>query len=289
MFKMYHAIVYSGNYIKWPEILLRIMFRLKLPREQPGINGVMVSNISKLRPFLKTKTFPLTDFAFQSCAQRAQAESDKTFHEMLQAVERWKAEINQMIMANMQAAMSQADGYVDRLEQEIMELQRRDAELRQILETEDNIHFLQVLKDRRELWEMAVFVSSLGISSFTLLLFMFVSSNWSFCFMLNRIFPPCVFLRRPWCPKCSSTLSSPSVRWARQQPRWRNTWMTSVKRNWAKFPRQVWPKSIILTKYLHTVETVQRTNSSNSLILYDLRSKWNPCVYPFTKKRRQTT
>lgn len=66
---------------------------------------------------------------------------------MLQAVERWKAEINQMIMANMQAAMSQAEGYVDRLEQEILELQRRDAELRQILETEDNIHFLQVLKD----------------------------------------------------------------------------------------------------------------------------------------------
>ncbi|XP_030594449.1 tripartite motif-containing protein 16 [Archocentrus centrarchus] len=79
----------------------------------------------------------------KSAAQRAQAESDKTFYEMLQAVERWKSEINQMIMANMQSAMSQAEGYVNRLEQEIMELQRRDAELRQILDTEDNIHFLQ--------------------------------------------------------------------------------------------------------------------------------------------------
>ncbi|KAJ4923313.1 hypothetical protein JOQ06_016435 [Pogonophryne albipinna] len=79
----------------------------------------------------------------KSGAQRAQVESDKTFHEMLQAVERWKAEIHQMITANMQSAMSQAEGYVDRLEQEIQELQRRGAELRQILETEDNIHFLQ--------------------------------------------------------------------------------------------------------------------------------------------------
>uniref|UniRef100_A0A3B5M8H3 FinTRIM family, member 83 n=1 Tax=Xiphophorus couchianus TaxID=32473 RepID=A0A3B5M8H3_9TELE len=79
----------------------------------------------------------------KNAAQRAQTDSDKTFHEMLQAVERWKSEINQMIMANIQAAMTQADGYVERLEQEIMELQRRDAELRQILETEDNIHFLQ--------------------------------------------------------------------------------------------------------------------------------------------------
>lgn len=90
---------------------------------------------------------------FKSGAQRAQAESDKTFHEMLQAVERWKAEIHQMITANMQSAMSQAEGYVERLEQEIMELQRRDAELRQIVETEDNIHFLQVLGEHTELQE----------------------------------------------------------------------------------------------------------------------------------------
>lgn len=108
-------------------------------------------------PFPKTSR--QTGFTFQSAAQRAQAESDKTFHEMLQAVERWKAEISQMIMANMQSAMSQAEGYVDRLEQEILELQRRDAELRQILETEDNIHFLQVRKDQTELKEITAFRS----------------------------------------------------------------------------------------------------------------------------------
>lgn len=106
----------------------------------------------------KRVAFFKTSLALQSGAQRAQVESDKTFHEMLQAVERWKAEINQMIMANMQAAMSQADGYVDRLEQEILELQRRDAELRQVLETEDNIHFLQVL--RRDLKTYALVCDS---------------------------------------------------------------------------------------------------------------------------------
>ncbi|KTG42297.1 hypothetical protein cypCar_00000346 [Cyprinus carpio] len=62
---------------------------------------------------------------------------------MLQAVERWHAEISQLIQANLQASMTQAQGYVERLEQEIMELQKGDAELRQILDTEDNIHFLQ--------------------------------------------------------------------------------------------------------------------------------------------------
>ncbi|KAJ8383674.1 hypothetical protein AAFF_G00216450 [Aldrovandia affinis] len=54
-----------------------------------------------------------------------------------------RSEIVSLIEANERAAMSQAEGYVERLEQEIMELQRRDMELRQILDTEDNIHFLQ--------------------------------------------------------------------------------------------------------------------------------------------------
>ena len=68
---------------------------------------------------------------------------------MQQAVDRWHGELKQLIQANMQAAMSQAEGYVERLEHEISELQRRDAELRLILETEDNIHFLQVGTTRR--------------------------------------------------------------------------------------------------------------------------------------------
>ncbi|KAG7314421.1 hypothetical protein KOW79_021724 [Hemibagrus wyckioides] len=76
-------------------------------------------------------------------AHRAQEASDKIFSEMLQSVERWHAEICQLIQANLHAAMAQADSYVERLEQEIMELQRRDAELRHILDTEDNIYFLQ--------------------------------------------------------------------------------------------------------------------------------------------------
>lgn len=60
----------------------------------------------------------------------------------------------------MQSAMSQAEGYVDRLEQEIMELQRQDAELRQILETEDNIYFLQVLENQTELQQfISVFLA----------------------------------------------------------------------------------------------------------------------------------
>ncbi len=43
----------------------------------------------------------------QGNAQRAQTDSDKIFSEMLQAVERWHAEISQLIQANLQASMAQ--------------------------------------------------------------------------------------------------------------------------------------------------------------------------------------
>ncbi|KAJ8266315.1 hypothetical protein GJAV_G00129010 [Gymnothorax javanicus] len=79
----------------------------------------------------------------KSCSRRAMSDCNKIFAEMTGVVERWHSEINSLIEANEKAAMSQAESYVERLELEIVELQRRDLELRHILETEDNIHFLQ--------------------------------------------------------------------------------------------------------------------------------------------------
>uniref|UniRef100_A0A673N722 FinTRIM family, member 99 n=1 Tax=Sinocyclocheilus rhinocerous TaxID=307959 RepID=A0A673N722_9TELE len=46
-------------------------------------------------------------------AQRAQTDSDKIFSEMLQAVERWHAEISQLIQANPQASMTQVHPHFD--------------------------------------------------------------------------------------------------------------------------------------------------------------------------------
>lgn len=47
-------------------------------------------------------------FWLQGNAHRAQEASDKIFSEMLQSVERWHAEICQLIQANLHAAMAQA-------------------------------------------------------------------------------------------------------------------------------------------------------------------------------------
>ena len=52
--------------------------------------------------------------------------------------------MKQLGRAKQEAAVSQAEGLLERLEQEISELRRRDAELEQLSHTEDHIHFLQV-------------------------------------------------------------------------------------------------------------------------------------------------
>ena len=52
--------------------------------------------------------------------------------------------MNELIRAQEKAEVSRAEGLLKRLEQEIAELKRRDAELEQLSHTEDHIHFLKV-------------------------------------------------------------------------------------------------------------------------------------------------
>ncbi|MGH0175330.1 UNVERIFIED_CONTAM: hypothetical protein FKN15_070016 [Acipenser sinensis] len=52
-------------------------------------------------------------------------------------------EVIELIGAKEKAAVNQAEGRMKKMEQEIAELRRRNAELKQLSETEDHIHFLQ--------------------------------------------------------------------------------------------------------------------------------------------------
>ncbi|KAF5896579.1 tripartite motif-containing protein 16-like, partial [Clarias magur] len=117
-------------------------------RHSPSTAKVLVVTQSEVQHVIQERMKELQDLrhhvdVLKGSAHRAQEASDKIFSEMLHSVERWHAEICQLIQANLQVAMAQADSYLVRLEQEIMELQQRDAELRHVLDTEDSIYFLQ--------------------------------------------------------------------------------------------------------------------------------------------------
>ncbi len=70
--------------------------------------------------------------------------SEKTFTELICYIKRSRSEVTKLIRDREKAAASQAEGLLKRLEQEIEDLKRRDAELEQLSHTDDHIHFLQV-------------------------------------------------------------------------------------------------------------------------------------------------
>ncbi|XP_051553993.1 E3 ubiquitin/ISG15 ligase TRIM25-like isoform X1 [Myxocyprinus asiaticus] len=76
-------------------------------------------------------------------AQTAVEDSERIFTELLRSIERSRSEVTQLIRDQEKAALSQAEGLLERLEQEIADLRRRDAELGQISHTHDNTQFLQ--------------------------------------------------------------------------------------------------------------------------------------------------
>ncbi|KAM6963133.1 uncharacterized protein FYW47_008772 [Aplochiton taeniatus] len=80
---------------------------------------------------------------YNHSSQTAVEDSERIFTELIQSIERRSSEVKKLIRAQQKAAVSRAGGLLERLEQEIAELRRRDAELEQLSHTEDHIHFLQ--------------------------------------------------------------------------------------------------------------------------------------------------
>ncbi|XP_051535034.1 tripartite motif-containing protein 16-like [Myxocyprinus asiaticus] len=76
-------------------------------------------------------------------AQTAVEDSERIFTELMSSIERRRSEVTQLIRDQEKAAVSRAEGLLERLEQEITDLRRRDAELEQLSHTHDHIQFLQ--------------------------------------------------------------------------------------------------------------------------------------------------
>ncbi|KAL6484187.1 hypothetical protein MHYP_G00062320 [Metynnis hypsauchen] len=79
----------------------------------------------------------------KSSAQAALKDTERIFTELICCIERKRSEISELIRAQEEAALRGAEGVLERLEQEITELKRRNTELEQLLLTEDHLHFLQ--------------------------------------------------------------------------------------------------------------------------------------------------
>ncbi|XP_026137091.1 tripartite motif-containing protein 16-like [Carassius auratus] len=79
-------------------------------------------------------------------AQTAVEDSERIFTELIRSIERSRSELIRLIRDQEKTAVSRAEERLERLEQEINDLRRRDAELEQLSHTQDHIQFLQSLQ-----------------------------------------------------------------------------------------------------------------------------------------------
>ncbi|KAM9384158.1 finTRIM family, member 83 [Pholidichthys leucotaenia] len=79
----------------------------------------------------------------KNSAHRALQECEKMFADMMRSIERMQQEMAKLITSNKRAALSNAEGHMERLTHEIADLRRRDNEITQLSRTEDHIHFIQ--------------------------------------------------------------------------------------------------------------------------------------------------
>ncbi|XP_071004918.1 E3 ubiquitin/ISG15 ligase TRIM25-like isoform X2 [Oncorhynchus clarkii lewisi] len=81
--------------------------------------------------------------SFKRSAQSAVEDSDQIFTELIRSIERRRSVVKELIRAQEKAQVSQVEGLLEQLKQEIAELRKRSTELEQLSHTEDHIHFLQ--------------------------------------------------------------------------------------------------------------------------------------------------
>ncbi|MBN3310751.1 TRI47 protein, partial [Amia calva] len=79
----------------------------------------------------------------KTTSQAMKAESEVVFAELMCFLQRTQAEVNKLLVTNEDVVASETEGLIQRLEQEIAQLKRRDVELSQLSHTDDHIHFLK--------------------------------------------------------------------------------------------------------------------------------------------------
>uniref|UniRef100_A0A8C1HXN5 Tripartite motif-containing protein 16-like n=2 Tax=Cyprinus carpio TaxID=7962 RepID=A0A8C1HXN5_CYPCA len=83
-------------------------------------------------------------------AQTAVEDSERIFTELIRSIKRSHSELIRLIRDQEKIAVSPAEERLERLEQEINDLRRRDAELEQLSHTQDHIQFLQSFQSLSE-------------------------------------------------------------------------------------------------------------------------------------------
>ncbi|KAF3699497.1 E3 ubiquitin/ISG15 ligase TRIM25 [Channa argus] len=82
-------------------------------------------------------------FSLTRSARAAAEESDAVFTELIRSIELKRFEVRELIKAQEKMAISQAEQLLDKIQKEITELKKNEAELDKLSHAEDQVHFLK--------------------------------------------------------------------------------------------------------------------------------------------------
>lgn len=77
-------------------------------------------------------------------AEKEMKESDRLFASLVRAIEERQAEANAEIMEKQKAAERRSEELINELQREITELQRRNTEMKELVNSEDHLQLIQV-------------------------------------------------------------------------------------------------------------------------------------------------
>ncbi|XP_016362446.1 tripartite motif-containing protein 16-like protein [Sinocyclocheilus anshuiensis] len=89
------------------------------------------------------QTYPDHPDRFDEYHQAAVKESEMIFSDLIRSIKKNRSDVTRLIRDQERAVVSQTEGLLERLEQEIADLRRKNAELEQLKHTDDHIHFLK--------------------------------------------------------------------------------------------------------------------------------------------------
>lgn len=80
----------------------------------------------------------------QHSTEAAVEESERVFSRLIRSIEKQRSEVKELLRFQERAAVTQAEELLEKIQREVVEVRRADAELEKLSGTQDHIHFLQV-------------------------------------------------------------------------------------------------------------------------------------------------
>lgn len=91
----------------------------------------------------------------QHSTEAAVEESERVFTRLIRSIEKQRSEVKELLRFQERAAVTQAEELLEKIQREVVEVRRADAELEKLSGTQDHIHFLQVHTQGKEhgMWD----------------------------------------------------------------------------------------------------------------------------------------